>query len=435
MFRSFKNSVGRTLGRFLAYILIGILLILLFGKGVHADVLADYSTNYYYRRSNSSTSYTTGFRPNSSVTINKVVSNGSLNNDYFSYITGFNNKINANFSKGIEYFIKTEFVMTDVESYSYVSDSSNPQYGYGFRFHDYVSRIKSNAKTTTTGVNLLDTSVILKTSNCYEGFDDSEFCTFHIFVTFRIYVNNDISQLEIGSYTTSDVSFGVWKHLYNNDVSISSIEYVANVDGKIIEQQQQINDSITSDDNDFTSKKCGIICKLKNLPGQIINGLLDGLKNLFVPSDGYFSDWFDDISTFFNNKLGFLVYPFTFIVDILNRYLDLNDTGSYVISIPNITVPFFDLNIINATSYDLADLLDNSILANAHSIWFAFLNFATLLSFIALCLKKYTSIFGGDSGGDYQYFTEEEGHEYDIKTGEVTRSWIKSKKSERKKKE
>ena len=256
------------------------ILFLSFSKVVYADQLANYSTNYYYRRSNSSTSYTTGFRPNSSVTINKVVSNGSLNNNYFSYITGFNNKIIANFSKGIEYFIRAEFVMTDVESYPYVSDSSNPQYGYGFRFHDYISRIKSNSKTTTSGVNLLDTSVSLKTSNCYEGLDDAEFCTFHIFVTYRIYVNNDISELEIGSYTTSDVSFGVWKHLYDSDVSIASIEYVANVDGKIIEQQQQMNQKLDDINSSITNDSPISMDKLGNTAGWLPAGPVDSILTL-----------------------------------------------------------------------------------------------------------------------------------------------------------
>lgn len=256
------------------------ILFLSFSKVVYAGELPDYSTNYYYRRSNSSTSYTTGFRPNSSVTVNKVVSNGSLNNDYFSYITGFNNKITANFSKGIEYFIKTEFVLTDVESYNYVSNSSDPHYGYGFRYHDYSSRIKSNAKTTTSGVDLLDTSVTLRTSNCYEGFDDAEFCTFHIFVTFRIYVNNNISELEIGSYTTSDVSFGVWKHLYNNDVSIANIEYVANVDGAIIHEQQQTNQKLDDINSSITNDSPISMDKLGNTAGWLPAGPVDSILNL-----------------------------------------------------------------------------------------------------------------------------------------------------------
>lgn len=236
------------------------------------------------------------------------------------------------------------------------------------------------------------------------------------------------------NYLALDIGYS-FNNIYEN-----INDSINNATDKILQGQDKINDTLNSEDFDTSSKKCGVVCKLKgiwegivSLPKKVADAFGDILKSLFVPENDYFKNWFDELSTYFNNKLGFLVYPFTFITDTLNRYLNLEDTGHYVISIPDIKAPLFDTVIFSATSYDLADLLKNSTFSYAHNLWFAFLNFGVLVAFLNLCYRKYVSIFGGDNSGDYEYFTEEEGHEYDINSGEVTRSWIKSKKSSRKK--
>lgn len=240
------------------------------------------------------------------------------------------------------------------------------------------------------------------------------------------------------SYMSNYLALSIGYSLNNYYENIN--DSINNATDKILQGQDKINDTLNSEDSDTSSKKCGVVCKLKgiwegivSLPKKVADAFGDILKSLFVPEDNYFKNWFDELSTYFNNKLGFLVYPFTFITDTLNRYLNLEDTGHYVIFIPDIKAPLFDTVIFSATSYDLADLLKNSTFSYAHNLWFAFLNFGVLVAFLNLCYRKYVSIFGGDNSGDYEYFTEEEGHEYDINSGEVTRSWIKSKKSSRKK--
>lgn len=74
--------------------------------------------------------------------------------------------------------------------------------------------------------------------------------------------------------------------------------------------QDTTNDTLNSEDEDTTSKKCGVVCKLKGiftgiieLPKKIINLMIDALKSLFIPSDTEFiTNFVDSIE----NKLGFI---------------------------------------------------------------------------------------------------------------------------------
>ena len=74
--------------------------------------------------------------------------------------------------------------------------------------------------------------------------------------------------------------------------------------------QDKTNDTLNSEDEDTTSKKCGVVCKLKGiftgiieLPKKIVNLLIDALKSLFIPSD---TDFITNFVDSIENKLGFI---------------------------------------------------------------------------------------------------------------------------------
>lgn len=49
------------------------------------------------------------------------------------------------------------------------------------------------------------------------------------------------------------------------------------------------------------------------------NFIIEGLKSLFIPSDEFFKSWFDDMYSFFNDRLGFLMLP----IDVLIQFIDI----------------------------------------------------------------------------------------------------------------
>ncbi len=167
---------------------------------------------------------------------------------------------------------------------------------------------------------------------------------------------------------------------------------------------------------------------------NLLNGILDGLKSLFIPGDGFFKTWFSDFKTFIEDKLGFLSTPFTIFIDFIESYSDLSSSNDIVINIPDITVPNFeDYKIISATTFNWSQTLKSkSSLLNLWNLYLDFIDVFLILNFIGLCEKTYNRIFGGDTS-NYEYYTTEDTYNVDVNTGEVLSSKHKEKTTHRKK--
>lgn len=64
-----------------------------------------------------------------------------------------------------------------------------------------------------------------------------------------------------------------------------------------------------------TSKN--IFDKISDFFAGFFNGIINALKSVFVPEDGYFQDFFTRLNDFFSEKLGMLYAPIGFFVDIM----------------------------------------------------------------------------------------------------------------------
>lgn len=174
----------------------------------------------------------------------------------------------------------------------------------------------------------------------------------------------------------------------------------------------------------------GIWETIKDLPNQFMNML----KGLFIPEDGYFEYWFNDLKSFFETKLGFLATPFTIFVEFIEKYLELDSSADIIINIPDITVPNFeDYVIVHATSFNWTETLKSKDSLNAlWQLYLAFIDVYLILNFINFCETKYNRIFGGDTA-NYEYYTVEDSYTYDNNTGEVLSSRRNERKTTRKK--
>lgn len=120
------------------------------------------------------------------------------------------------------------------------------------------------------------------------------------------------------------------------------------------------------------------------------------MKQLFVPSESELSNWFNDVNTSLTEQFGFLSYPFTWVITFLQRFTELTDTGSYIISWSDIKVPNFDYVIISKGSFDLASLLNNSNIKTMHDIYLMCIDALVILSFFNYCSNVYNRIFGNN---------------------------------------
>lgn len=93
--------------------------------------------------------------------------------------------------------------------------------------------------------------------------------------------------------------------------------------------QDKTNDTLTSEDEDTTSKKCGVVCKLKGiftgiieLPKKIVTLIIDALKKLFVPTDDQLYEIVND-SKELSENFGFVGEAVAFFLNIFTGLLGM----------------------------------------------------------------------------------------------------------------
>lgn len=397
-----KNRVLYNFFRILIIVIICFLIGIIKAK---ADTITNYSTNYYYYQENVGAN-STGYRSGSN---NKVTLGGTDNQgNNFDYLYGAISDINYPISKGTRYSAKICL------RYSSLGDNEFNENNFN-RFNDI---------NLTYGSPQIEVEAV---SSVYDITQplllQADVCS-----TYNFIAKQSNNSFAIGFRSDSYNSFGVYRHQYNISVSVYSVDVFEGTTSiqPIIDQ----NNTIISQNQQAENTRKGIWETIKDLPNQFLNML----KGLFIPEDGYFENWFNDLKTFFEEKLGFLATPLTLFIDFVNMYLDLNATEDIIINIPDITVPNFDNHkIISATSFNWSQTLKSKDSLNTlWQLYLSFIDVFLILNFLNLCENKYNKIFGGDTS-NYEYYTVEDSYTYDNNTGEVLSSRRNERKTTRKK--
>lgn len=182
------------------------------------------------------------------------------------------------------------------------------------------------------------------------------------------------------------------------------IEFVKGIYNGIVDLPNKIASSISG----FFTWIVDAIDTMKNFIGgllqSVIDGLialgnfiLDGLKSLFIPSDGFFTSLFNDLYTFFDEKLGVLFLPFELLGMVLEQFLAISE-GSGVFTIPDVHV--MDYKIISSTTFDLKGAFTR-ILGDYYPIYYAFVDVGFILIFINSVKDKFDQI---TSGGNTKWY-------------------------------
>lgn len=125
---------------------------------------------------------------------------------------------------------------------------------------------------------------------------------------------------------------------------------------------------------------------------KLVELILDGLRGLFVPEDGFFDTYFTDLKNWFSDRLGFLWTPFDIIIDILNKILNINFSEP-IFHIPEIDEPFSGSKLISEYEYNLNSLLENNTFKNIHDIYFVCVDAVIIFALINLARKKIEEVF------------------------------------------
>ena len=124
---------------------------------------------------------------------------------------------------------------------------------------------------------------------------------------------------------------------------------------------------------------------------KLIDLLIEALKNLFIPGDEFFSNYFNELKEWFSNRFGFLAYPLDLILDILNRILNINFTEP-AFNIPEIKDPITNTNLISATSFNFNTLLENETLKTVHDTYLILVDAVIIFALVNLAKSKFEEV-------------------------------------------
>lgn len=124
---------------------------------------------------------------------------------------------------------------------------------------------------------------------------------------------------------------------------------------------------------------------------KLIDLLIEALKNLFIPGDEFFSNYFNELKEWFSNRFGFLAYPLDLILDILNRILNINFTEP-AFNIPEIKEPITNTNLISATSFNFNTLLENETLKTVHDTYLILVDAVIIFALVNLAKTKFEEV-------------------------------------------
>lgn len=126
------------------------------------------------------------------------------------------------------------------------------------------------------------------------------------------------------SGTFTPYAFSQSEYFYSYAEMSVDLKYKLHVDKtteeKILDEAKK-NNELQEEANE-TSK--GILGKITDFFGSFF----DNLKGLFVPEDGYFSDFFSRLNDFFSDKLGMLYAPIDMFITFLNTIKDASSSDS-----------------------------------------------------------------------------------------------------------
>lgn len=180
------------------------------------------------------------------------------------------------------------------------------------------------------------------------------------------------------------------------DPNQSIIDSNKETQNKLDEQTNAIKEQTETNKNIF--QKIGDILDLLNpfsdnfFGKKLVELILNGIKSLFVPEDGFFSNYFNEIKEWFSDRLGFLWSPFDFLIELLTRISNIN-FNEPKFNIPDIYEPFTNNKIISATEFNFNDFLDNSILKTAHDIYLLLVDGFIIFSLYKLISAKIEEVF------------------------------------------
>lgn len=277
--------------------------------------------------------------------------------------------------------IKTNYINKDVSGLHPFYDSFNKVSTIFDITRDY-SPIYPNLKLINK--NVTEDDVV---HYCLEVLEDFN----HDALNFNLYQNMYVSGYNITFFNIVKKSDSSCSYDIGTSPAEQSNQRLEQIDKSQKETTKEIQ-KIREENKGFFGN---IINTITSIPKMILDGLVDILKKVFIPSEEFFKTFMKDIGDFFKNKLGFLYTPIDIVTKFFERINSLS-SGNSTITIPEVRVPLFNQVLISSQNIDLKSNIQQ-VFGASYDFYLTFIDFVLWILFLKFASNKFkTFIKGGE---------------------------------------
>lgn len=333
------------------------------------------------------------------------------NNDYYYSYKGFKDKI----YRAYFYFSSTY----ELETYTTINDTP-----WVFDLDTKVDDTVFNADDFTDSYNVGVLSLDTYNDKYYyalffEFKSKMDFDNFHFYMSSEDY--NNIYFGYAGTEEDERFSYQGLRFVESNSYLLSDDSNLPDYIKDQIEKIYDDSNSIREDDSIFselnTCDALDIACHVNNIfllikaifqrigkfflsildiIAWVLEQLFNMLLSIFVPDLDYISIRIKGLLKFIDDKLGFISFPFEFVANFLNNFLNLSDTPVKNITVPTISLGSFG-TLIHGFTFNIAEYWEKAPFAQIYNIYLIFVHFLIGFGLYKLCEKKFHEITGGGS--------------------------------------
>lgn len=264
--------------------------------------------------------------------------------------------------------------------------------------------------------------------------DNAESDAIHYHFLFQFSSNIDIYYLSL-NYSTRDAdvsSSSLFTFLDNKTnkniaISVAQVRYfeVENFDfssGEIHDGGGMTFDGERTDDSSFDNNyevcdSLDFVCHFRNLKnwfltigrrisngfediinffGSFIDDLISAFTDILIPDSDYLSTQFQGLFKFIDEKLGFLTFPFEFIGNFLDRFLNIPNDPVKNITVPSISLGSFG-TLIEGFSFNIAEYWEKPPFKQIYYVYLLFVHAFIVFGLYKLCNRKFEEMTGGSN--------------------------------------
>ena len=140
----------------------------------------------------------------------------------------------------------------------------------------------------------------------------------------------------------------------------------------------------------------GIVASFEFLDDYIVNPIITAISDILIPDGDYLSTKFQGLFKFIDEKLGFLTFPFEFIVNFLNRFLNIPNDPVKNITVPSISLGSFG-TLIHGFSFNIAEYWEKVPFKQIYDVYLLFIHAFIVFGLYKLCNRKFEEMTGGSN--------------------------------------